>query len=226
MPNTVYHVDKCLICADRRDTPAADGPDRVWAAHCSDCRDSVELLKSSSVHSFNSRSVKSSRIALDDRLLQSGHSCVCVSVQHLCRHSLQKLWLHDRTKGSLKTSLQIGQVRSSSGCESMFSCWNMLCGVLQQVPLFCSFIKLCDWLKLCNMFTFTIWEKNYKTGQNKQISELAEWVNSIPLIYRTQLHNNVFYNVAAKCRTADCWQVNSGNFNMCKTSALLILYEK
>ena len=100
-------------------TEAADGPDRVWAAHCSDCRDSVELLKSSSVHSFNSRSVKSSRIALDDRLLQSGHSCVCVSVQHLCRHSLQKLWLHDRTKGSLKTSLQIGQVRSSSGCESI-----------------------------------------------------------------------------------------------------------
>ncbi|PWA15974.1 hypothetical protein CCH79_00017744 [Gambusia affinis] len=40
---------------------------------------------------------------------------------YFCRHSLQKLWLHDRITGSLNISRQIGQQRSSSDLEAILS---------------------------------------------------------------------------------------------------------
>ena len=57
----------------------------------------------------------------EDFLLQSGQSLICLSAQQLCRQSLQKLWLHDRMTGSLKTSMHTGQQRSSSNLEAILS---------------------------------------------------------------------------------------------------------
>ena len=54
-------------------------------------------------------------------LLQSGHSFSSLSFHQLFTQSLQKLWLHDRTTGSLKTSWQTGQQRSSSNLEAIES---------------------------------------------------------------------------------------------------------
>ena len=48
-------------------------------------------------------------------LLQMGHSRELFCSQHVFRHTLQKLWLHFRTTGSLKTSQHTEQQRSSSG---------------------------------------------------------------------------------------------------------------
>ena len=54
-------------------------------------------------------------------LLQSGHSFTSLSFHQLFTQSLQKLWLHDRMTGSLKTSWQTGQKRSSSNLEAIES---------------------------------------------------------------------------------------------------------
>ncbi|TNN60741.1 hypothetical protein EYF80_029085 [Liparis tanakae] len=56
----------------------------------------------------------------DDLLLHTGHSRVGFVLHHSVRHSLQKLWLQDRTTGFWKTSQQTGQQRSSSSPEDMF----------------------------------------------------------------------------------------------------------
>ncbi len=53
-----------------------------------------------------------------DNLLQTGHSWVSLVLQNCWRHSLQKLWLHDKTTGSLKISQHMGQESSS---EDTFS---------------------------------------------------------------------------------------------------------
>lgn len=53
-------------------------------------------------------------------VLQIGHVTE-VSVHHLWRHALQKLWLHHRITGSWKISRQIGHLRLASGWDSIFS---------------------------------------------------------------------------------------------------------
>ena len=61
---------------------------------------------------FNARLVGGS--SFDDLLLQTGHSLDILVFQNCCRQSLQTLWLHERTTGSLKMSQHTGQEKSSS----------------------------------------------------------------------------------------------------------------
>lgn len=57
--------------------------------------------------------------------MQSGQVWVSFSFHHICRHSLQKLWLHERMTGSLKISWQIEQVSSFSDSDCAASLpWN------------------------------------------------------------------------------------------------------
>lgn len=57
--------------------------------------------------------------------MQSGQVWVSFSFHHNCRHSLQKLWLHERMTGSLKISWQIEQVSSFSDSDCAASLpWN------------------------------------------------------------------------------------------------------
>ncbi len=48
--------------------------------------------------------------SLEDLLLQTGHSWVFLVLQNCWRHSLQKLWLHDKRTGVLKISQHTGQL--------------------------------------------------------------------------------------------------------------------
>ncbi|KAF3855401.1 hypothetical protein F7725_023456 [Dissostichus mawsoni] len=71
----------------------------------------------------------------EDRLLQSGHSLITFPVHQLCRQSLQKLWLQDRTTGSLKTPWQTEQQKSSSNLEAIYSpthrrLWRLSCTLI------------------------------------------------------------------------------------------------
>ncbi len=61
--------------------------------------------------------------SLEDLLLQTGHSWVFLVLQNCWIHSLQKLWLHDKTTGFLKISWHTGQDKSSSGSEAIFTLW-------------------------------------------------------------------------------------------------------
>ncbi len=57
--------------------------------------------------------------SFEDLLLQTGHSWVFLVLQNCWRHSLQKLWLHDKITGFLKISWHTGQDKSSSGSEAI-----------------------------------------------------------------------------------------------------------
>lgn len=57
----------------------------------------------------------------EDTVLQTGHSCDAFASHHMFRQFLQKLWLHDRATGCLKTSKQTGQQRSIPGLEAILS---------------------------------------------------------------------------------------------------------
>ena len=62
---------------------------------------------------------------LEDLLLQTGHSWDPLVLQNCWRHSLQKLWLHDKTTGALKISQHTGQESSSAETfsEAIFTVW-------------------------------------------------------------------------------------------------------
>ncbi len=76
-------------------------------------------FRSDSHKSFNTRLHGGS--SLGDLLLQIGHSWVSLILQNCWRHSLQTLWLHERTTGSLKISQHTGQEKYSSESESIFT---------------------------------------------------------------------------------------------------------
>ncbi len=70
---------------------------------------------------FNARLTGGS--SLEDLVLQTGHSWVFLVLQNCWRHSLQKLWLHDRRTGVLKISWHTGQEKSSSDSEAISTLW-------------------------------------------------------------------------------------------------------
>jgi len=62
-------------------------------------------------------------VSLEDLLLQTGHSRVSLLLQNCWRHSLQKLWSHDRRTRDLNLSQHTRQDSSSGDtcCEAIFT---------------------------------------------------------------------------------------------------------
>lgn len=94
----------------------------------SECReqrtsDPVELLCSLSWRAASHRFFKArlrGGLLFGDLVLQHGHSNTLLPFHQLLRQTLQKLWLHNRTTGSLKMSWQTGQDKFSSDTENIF----------------------------------------------------------------------------------------------------------
>ncbi|CDQ90427.1 unnamed protein product [Oncorhynchus mykiss] len=71
-----------------------------YISHCVDCRAPQALLKLSGFY-------------------PTGHSQDVFCFQYSSRQALQKLWLHNRTTGSLKMSQHTGQEKSTSERETL-----------------------------------------------------------------------------------------------------------
>ncbi len=113
----VWMCDWCvLVNLCTLNTQAVCPPDRrVWVSLCklqisSDPDERLSFLSfRNDSHKFCNARFNGGH-SLEDLLLQTGHSWVFLVLQNCWRHSLQKLWLHDKITGVLKISQHTGQL--------------------------------------------------------------------------------------------------------------------
>ena len=148
----------------------------------------------------------------EDFVLHSGHTRFCLSLHQLFRQSLQKLWLQDRRTGSLKTSWQTGQQRSSSDLEAILSLSESENTAdtkysQSQLPSLLHWLHWnLLWVQFLFKLTFSVWSVGRLKQQCCSFSAVAELTQRKLLVWSEAESDRLFF-VFTKERHID-WKGN------------------